>query len=88
MKKMVINRRNTERWKSDVNQSVLFYNEWFLNFAPATYVKARKDAIAKVEIAFSKTDAFRRLTANVLEDAACSTDMTWKALMRRYLKKP
>ena len=69
MKQIVINRRNTERWKSDVNQSVLFYNEWFLNFAPATYVKARKDAIAKVEIAFSKTDAFRRLTANVLEDA-------------------
>lgn len=44
MKSASINRRNTECWKADVQKSVLFYNNWFLDFAPATYVAARKSA--------------------------------------------
>ena len=31
MKKYVINKRNIERWKNDVQKSVVFYNDWFLN---------------------------------------------------------
>jgi len=31
---MNINRNNVDGWKSDIEQSVDFYNQWFLRFAP------------------------------------------------------
>ena len=40
-KKCSINWNRPELWKADVQKSVLFYNDWFLNFAPATYINAR-----------------------------------------------
>ena len=58
MKKYVINKKNVEKWKADVQKSVLFYNDWFLNFAPDTYITARQEAINKVELAFQKTECF------------------------------
>lgn len=65
---MSINKRATELWKADVQKSVLFYNDWFLRFAPITYVTARKSAMSKVESAFSRTDFFRDITpAMILE---------------------
>lgn len=69
MKLIPINRRSTERWKADVRESVLFYNNWFLKFAPATFVQARNSAIEKVESAFSKTDSFNKLTAEMLRES-------------------
>lgn len=57
MKKYWINKNKTERWKSDVQRSVQFYNEWFLSYAPDTYINARTKAINKVENAFQKTHA-------------------------------
>ena len=69
MKKYSINKNKTERWKADVQKSVLFYNEWFLNFAPDTYVDARKKAIDKVENAFQKTECFNRLSIDMLKTA-------------------
>ena len=68
MKSASINRRNTECWKADVQRSVLFYNNWFLDFAPATYVAARKSAISKVEAAFSMTNFFGEVTPAMLEE--------------------
>jgi len=44
----------------------LFYNNWFLKFAPATFVQARNNAIEKVEAAFRKTDSFNKLTEEML----------------------
>ena len=67
MKSASINRRNTDCWKADVQKSVLFYNNWFLDFAPATYVAARKSAISKVEAAFSITNFFGEITPAILE---------------------
>ena len=69
MKKYSINKNKTERWKADMQKSVLFYNEWFLNFAPDTYVDARKKAIDKVENAFQKTECFNRLSIDMLKTA-------------------
>lgn len=46
--KYTINRRNTEKWKDDTLKSVSLYNEWFLNFAPATYARERKRAMERV----------------------------------------
>lgn len=69
MKKYSINKNNTGQWKKDVQKSVIFYNEWFLNFAPSTYVNARQDAINKVENAFQKTECFNKLTIDILRTA-------------------
>ena len=68
-KKYSINWNRPELWKADVQKSVLFYNNWFLNFAPATYVNARQEAINKVESAFQKTECFNNLSIDMLKTA-------------------
>lgn len=68
-KKYSINKNKTERWKADVQKSVLFYNDWFLNFAPDTYINARLEAINKVESAFQKTECFNSLSIEMLKTA-------------------
>ena len=68
MKKYSINKNNSEQWKNDVQKSVIFYNDWFLKFAPSTYVNARQDAIHKVENAFQKTDCFNNISIDVLKN--------------------
>lgn len=45
----------------------MFYNDWFLNFAPDTYINARKEAIDKVEAAFLKTECFNSLSIDMLK---------------------
>ena len=62
-----INNRNTQCWKDDIRKSVLFYNDWFLNFAPKTYIGARNSAIGMVEQALEQTDYFRNITVAFLE---------------------
>lgn len=69
MKKYSINKNNSDQWNEDIQKSVMFYNEWFLNFAPSTYVNARQDAINKVENAFLKSDYFNRLSADMLKES-------------------
>ena len=64
-----INNCNTQCWKADIRKSVLFYNDWFLNFAPKTYIGARNSAIDMVERAFQQTDYFRNITPATLEDS-------------------
>lgn len=64
-----INKKNVGQWKKDVQKSVLFYNNWFLNFAPYTYIEARQDAINKVEQAFQKTEYFNLLSTDMLKAA-------------------
>ena len=72
MKVAPINRCETGRWKADVRQSVLFYNDWFLKFAPPAFVAARKSAVAKVEAAFKKTNFLNVVTAASLAEAPAS----------------
>ncbi len=67
MKRYTINKKSIERWKADVQKSVLFYNDWFLNFAPTTYINARQEALNKVEQAFQKTECFNRLSIDTLK---------------------
>ena len=68
MRKYTINKNNTSSWKSDINQSVLFYNEWFLNFAPTTYINARKEAFDKIETIFGKTNFFNLISTDLLKN--------------------
>lgn len=72
MKKYSINKNNSEQWKNDVQKSVMFYNDWFLKFAPSTYINARQDAIKKVEDAFQKTDCFNSLSIDILKSMPAS----------------
>jgi len=67
MKKYSINKNNSEQWKKDVQKSVMFYNDWFLKFAPSTYISARQDAISKVENALQETDCFNKLSIDILK---------------------
>ena len=52
-----------------MQKSVMFYNNWFLNFAPDTYINARQEAINKVENAFQKTECFNLLSIEMLKAA-------------------
>jgi len=63
---MSINRNNIDAWKSDVEKSVDFYNRWFLNFAPATFREARKQAVKRVRKAFRVTADGLNMTAAIL----------------------
>lgn len=46
---MNVNNNRPQLWKADVSQSVDFYNNWFLNFAPQAYRDARNEAINNVD---------------------------------------
>ena len=63
----IINRRNTELWKKDTIQSISLYNDWFLNFAPATYTKERRRAMEQVGLAISQTNNFHFTTTHLKE---------------------
>ncbi|MEI7768963.1 MAG: XamI family restriction endonuclease [Chloroflexales bacterium] len=45
-------------WKQDVAQSVDFYNQWFMQFAPLTYRETRVTATQRVKTALQKTSYF------------------------------
>lgn len=62
-----VNRNKTDLWKKDIKSSVDFYNEWFLEFAPAAFKKTRADTIDKVKEAFSVTENLTKVLPSVLE---------------------
>lgn len=57
--KIYINRNDSDRWKEDTHRSVEMYNEWFLGFAPSTYIRERERATKRVADAMKQTDNFR-----------------------------
>ena len=61
-----VNLDKPEKWKSDIAESVDFYNSWFLRFAPKAYrdtrVKTTKDVIS----ALTKTANLTSLEPSVL----------------------
>lgn len=66
---MSINRNNADIWKSDVERSVDFYNQWFLEFAPATYRQERRLTAKRVRKAFKVLSDGMCLTASALDGA-------------------
>ena len=52
---MAVNRDKPDRWKADIIQSVDYYNDWFLRFAPVAYRQERVKAIAQVQKALALT---------------------------------
>lgn len=68
MAKTVLNSNKVEQWKADVQQSIAFYNEWFLRFAPQTYISERSVATSRVEKAFELTRDLTNISADILKD--------------------
>ncbi|HRJ40472.1 MAG: XamI family restriction endonuclease [Caldilineaceae bacterium] len=63
---MAVNANRPERWKADIVQSVDFYNDWFLRFAPQTYRDNRAQSTVAVEEAFALTANLANIGADVL----------------------
>lgn len=66
---MAINSDKTHRWKADVAQSIDFYNDWFLRFAPDTYRKQRVIRTKEVLDTFEKTLNLSQITPQVLRES-------------------
>lgn len=64
---MPVNSDKPHLWKADTLESIDFYNEWFLRFAPATYRQQRKIKAKEVANALELTDNLRSLTADLLK---------------------
>ncbi len=65
---MAVNSDKTHLWKADVAQSIDFYNDWFLRFAPDTYRKQRIIRTKEVLDTFEKTLNLSQITPAVLKD--------------------
>lgn len=61
-----INRNNPDKWKEDIKESVDFYNNWFLNFAPKTYKKTRLLTTEKVKETLAITNNLSKLTSKII----------------------
>ena len=63
-----INKDQTSRWKADVTQSVDYYNDWFIKFAPQAYRDTRKQTTAQVKEAFERTRNLADITPAILKE--------------------
>jgi len=66
---MPINSEKPHLWKADVAESIDFYNDWFLRFAPGTYRKQRVIRTKEVLTAFEKTGNLLQITPEVLRES-------------------
>jgi hypothetical protein len=63
-----VNRNKPDKWKNDISNSVDFYNQWFLEFAPKTYRETRIHTTKEVESALKKTDNLFNINPKVLSE--------------------
>jgi hypothetical protein len=64
---MPINADKPHQWKNDINQSVDFFNRWFLTFAPAVYRKTRIKTAESVEAVIEFTDNFTFISSEKIK---------------------
>lgn len=55
-----------ELWKADIAQSVDFYNEWFMRFAPVAFRETRIETTKQVEQALSSTSNLTNIRPETL----------------------
>ena len=60
------NSNKPERWKTDIQRSVDYFNNWFLACAPAAFRSQREMTARKVEAALEATEALRNLSPDVI----------------------
>jgi len=63
---MAINRRNPDRWKDDIIQSVDLYNSWFMEFAPKAFRETRISTAIRVEQALNATSNLTKISPTLL----------------------
>ena len=61
-----VNSNRLERWTTDITQSVDFYNDWFMSFAPKAYRDSRSAATEHVMRALHQTSNMTNLSPDVL----------------------
>lgn len=64
---MGINRDKPELWENDIQESVKFYNNWFMSFAPEAFKAARTSTFNKVKTAFINTNYLLNISATTLK---------------------
>lgn len=64
MKSYEANIRQIQNWKKDSWESVEYYNNWFISFAPSAFLEARKGSLEKVLLTFSKTNDLQNITVD------------------------
>jgi hypothetical protein len=63
---MPLNANKPDRWKTDIAQSVDFYNEWFLRFAPQAFRETRIETTERVLATFQQTRNLTDVAPDVL----------------------
>lgn len=63
-----INANKPEKWKSDIAESVRYYNKWFMEHAPKAYRDSRELANKKVRETFVRTSDLQVITADVIRE--------------------
>jgi hypothetical protein len=72
---MTVNSNKPEKWKADTNESVDFYNEWFMKFAPKAYRETRLESTKQVQLALKKTANLTNVTPRVLRENPGTLEM-------------
>ena len=65
---MSVNSNKPDRWKADINESVDFYNDWFMNFAPKAYRDTRIESTKQVQEALNRSANLTNVTPRVLQE--------------------
>jgi len=65
---MAINADKSDRWKADVERSVDYYNDWFVEFTPKTYRQKRVEVTHDVEAAMVITRDLREIMPEVFRE--------------------
>lgn len=65
---MAINRDKPDKWKKDIADSVDFYNEWFMVFAPKAFRDTRSLTSKRVEDTLLITNNLLEISVKILKD--------------------
>lgn len=65
---MAVNADKPHLWKADTLESIDFYNDWFLRFAPTAFRTQRSIQTEMVTNAFQLTDNLRTLSTKILRE--------------------
>ena len=80
-KTVSINKNDTTKWKNDIVESVAYYNDWFMKYAPSAYIQTRKESIAQVSEIFMATNYFTNVNSQLLKDNPSSLSVLRMATM-------
>src|SRR6266852_3580180 len=66
---LAVNADKPHLWKADIAESVDFYNNWFMRFAPKAYRDTRVVATKNVESALKATANLRNIAPEILRES-------------------